>query len=57
MQSSPDTILKRKLAKIVERRTLPAKRRGFTQKAKINGQALFLRTGEYSDGTVRRNIY
>ncbi|MBC7424720.1 MAG: vitamin B12-dependent ribonucleotide reductase, partial [Ferruginibacter sp.] len=39
-------------AKIVERKTLPAKRRGFTQKAKINGQALFLRTGEYGDGTV-----
>ncbi|UAY51779.1 vitamin B12-dependent ribonucleotide reductase [Ferruginibacter albus] len=52
MQSSPDTTLKGKLAKIVERKTLPAKRRGFTQKAKINGQALFLRTGEYSDGTV-----
>ncbi len=34
------------------RRTLPAKRRGFTQKAKINGQAIFLRTGEYADGTV-----
>ncbi|HEV8271285.1 MAG TPA: vitamin B12-dependent ribonucleotide reductase, partial [Chitinophagaceae bacterium] len=33
-------------------RTLPAKRRGFTQKAKINGQAIFLRTGEYSDGTL-----
>ncbi|MDQ2862192.1 MAG: vitamin B12-dependent ribonucleotide reductase, partial [Bacteroidota bacterium] len=33
-------------------RSLPAKRRGFTQKAKINGQALFLRTGEYSDGTL-----
>lgn len=31
---------------------MPAKRRGFTQKAKINGQAIFLRTGEYSDGTV-----
>jgi ribonucleoside-diphosphate reductase alpha chain len=44
--------LKRQLATIVERRTLPAKRRGFTQKAKINGQALFLRTGEYADGTV-----
>jgi ribonucleoside-diphosphate reductase alpha chain len=44
--------LKRALATIVERRTLPAKRRGFTQKAKINGQAIFLRTGEYSDGTV-----
>jgi ribonucleoside-diphosphate reductase alpha chain len=52
VQSSPDTKLKRALATIVERRTLPAKRRGFTQKAKINGQAIFLRTGEYSDGTV-----
>ena len=52
VQSSPDTKLKRQLAMIVERRTLPAKRRGFTQKAKINGQALFLRTGEYGDGTV-----
>jgi ribonucleoside-diphosphate reductase alpha chain len=52
VQASPDTKLKRQLATIVERRTLPAKRRGFTQKAKINGQALFLRTGEYADGTV-----
>jgi ribonucleoside-diphosphate reductase alpha chain len=51
VQASPDTKLKRKLASIVERRTLPAKRRGFTQKAKINGQAIFLRTGRYSDGT------
>jgi ribonucleoside-diphosphate reductase alpha chain len=52
VQSSPDTKLKRKLASIVERRSLPAKRRGFTQKAKINGQAIFLRTGEYADGTL-----
>lgn len=52
VQSSPDTKLKRKLASIVERRALPAKRRGFTQKAKINGQAIFVRTGEYSDGTL-----
>ncbi len=52
VQNSEDTSLKRQLAMIVERRTLPAKRRGFTQKAKINGQALFLRTGEYSDGTL-----
>ena len=52
VQASPDTKLKRKLASIVERRALPAKRRGFTQKAKINGQAIFLRTGEYSDGTL-----
>jgi len=52
VQSSADTALKRQLAMIVERRALPAKRRGFTQKAKINGQALFLRTGEYADGTL-----
>lgn len=52
VQASPDTKLKRTLASIVERRSLPAKRRGFTQKAKINGQALFVRTGEYGDGTL-----
>ena len=52
VQSSADTALKRQLAMIVERRALPAKRRGFTQKAKINGQTLFLRTGEYNDGTL-----
>ncbi len=52
VQNSPDTVLKGRLAKIVERKSLPVKRRGITQKAKINGQALFLRTGEYSDGTV-----
>ena len=52
VQTSADTKLKRKLASIVERRSLPAKRFGFTQKAKINGQAVFLRTGEYSDGTL-----
>ncbi len=52
VQASPDTQLKRQLATIVERRSLPAKRRGFTQKAKINGQALFVRTGEYGDGTL-----
>lgn len=52
MQESPDTKLKRRLSTIVERKTLPAKRRGFTQKAKINGQAIFLRTGEYNDETL-----
>jgi ribonucleoside-diphosphate reductase alpha chain len=52
MQAAPDTKLKRQLSRIVERKTLPAKRRGYTQKAKINGQAIFLRTGEYSDNTL-----
>jgi len=52
MQASTDTKLKRELSRIVERKALPAKRRGYTQKAKINGQVLFLRTGEYADGTL-----
>jgi ribonucleoside-diphosphate reductase alpha chain len=52
VQSSPDTQLKRELARIVERRKLPNKRRGYTQKAKIGGQTIFLRTGEYGDGTL-----
>ncbi len=52
MAASPDTKLKRELSMIVERKKLPSKRRGYTQKAKINGQVLFLRTGEYADGTL-----
>ena len=52
MQASTDTKLKRQLSLIVEKKSLPAKRRGFTQKAKIGGQVLFLRTGEYADGTL-----
>lgn len=52
LQESPDTKLMRKLSGIVQRKQLPAKRRGFTQKAKVGGQAIFLRTGEYGDGTL-----
>ncbi len=52
VQDSPDTKLKSKLAKIVERKNLPAKRRGYTFKGKVGGQPLFLRTGEYTDGTI-----
>ena len=36
----------------MERKKLPHKRRGFTQKAKIGGQTVFVRTGEYDDGTL-----
>jgi ribonucleoside-diphosphate reductase alpha chain len=31
---------------------LSAKRRGYTIKSKVGGQAVFLRTGEYGDGTL-----
>ncbi len=52
MAASTDTKFKRQLSRIVERKSLPAKRRGFTQKARIGGQVLFLRTGEYNDQTL-----
>ena len=52
MSASTDTKFKRQLSRIVERKSLPAKRRGFTQKARIGGQVLFLRTGEYNDNTL-----
>lgn len=52
VQASPDTQLKRELSRIVERKQLPAKRRGYTFKAKVGGQPLFVRTGEYDDGTL-----
>jgi ribonucleoside-diphosphate reductase alpha chain len=31
---------------------LPKKRRGFTQEARVGGHKIFLRTGEYEDGTL-----
>jgi ribonucleoside-diphosphate reductase alpha chain len=52
MQESTDTHFMRELSRIVERKKLPHKRRGFTQKAKIGGQTVFVRTGEYDDGTL-----
>ena len=35
-----------------ERRRLPKKRRGFTQEARVGGQKVYLRTGEYDDGKL-----
>lgn len=35
-----------------KRRSLPARRGGYTQKAIIGGHKLYLRTGEYEDGTL-----
>jgi ribonucleoside-diphosphate reductase alpha chain len=37
---------------LAKRRPLPARRNGYTQKAVIGGHKLYLRTGEYEDGTV-----
>ena len=52
MSESTDTTFKRQLSRIVERKKLPHKRKGFTQKAKVGGQTVFVRTGNYNDGTL-----
>jgi ribonucleoside-diphosphate reductase alpha chain len=44
-----ERVLVRYLAK---RRPLPSRRSGYTQKAIVGGHKLYLRTGEYEDGTV-----
>ena len=36
----------------MEKIKLPNRRGGYTQKMKIGGQTLYLRTGEYEDGTL-----
>jgi ribonucleoside-diphosphate reductase alpha chain len=36
----------------LRRRRLPKRRHGFTQEARIGGHKVFLRTGEYEDGTI-----
>jgi ribonucleoside-diphosphate reductase alpha chain len=35
-----------------KRRSLPGRRSGYTQKAKIGGHSIFIRTGEYADGSL-----
>ena len=37
---------------IAKRRRLPDRREGYTQKVKINGQTVYLRTGEYTSGEL-----
>ena len=38
--------------KKLQRRRLPTFRHGFTQEARLGGHKIFLRTGEYEDGTI-----
>lgn len=52
MMLSTDTTFKRQLSSIVNRKRLPGKRGGFTQKAKVGGHTVFVRTGEYDDSTL-----
>ena len=52
LDRSTDTHFKRQLSSVVEKKSMPAKRSGFTQKAAVGGQTIFVRTGEYEDGTL-----
>ncbi len=48
-QKAASQVLVRYLAK---RRPLPTRRIGYTQKAVVGGHKIYLRTGEYKDGTI-----
>src|SRR5690606_20188380 len=48
-----EKIVERVVEKVVrEQEKLPSRRKGYTQKAKIGGNTIFLRTGEYDDGRL-----
>ncbi len=48
-----EKIVERIIEKVVrEQEKLPTRRKGYTQKAKIGGHTVFLRTGEYDDGRL-----
>src|SRR5690606_22655771 len=52
LQRSEDTSFMRQLSRVVQKKVMPSRRQGFTQKASIDGQTVFVRTGEYQDGTL-----
>ncbi len=37
---------------IAKRRLMPGRRRGYTQKARVGGHKVYIRTGEYDDGSL-----
>ncbi|MFO0876959.1 MAG: vitamin B12-dependent ribonucleotide reductase [Gemmataceae bacterium] len=51
-QAEPVKVAERIIYKIGERRRLPDRRAGYTQKARIGGHKIYLRTGEYEDGSL-----
>ena len=47
-----ERIVERVVQQRVDRRRLPQRRKGYTQKAIVGGHKVYLRTGEYEDGKV-----
>jgi ribonucleoside-diphosphate reductase alpha chain len=47
-----ERIIERVIERSASRRRLPHRRKGYTQKAIVGGHKVYLRTGEYEDGTL-----
>jgi len=50
-----ERVVERIIEKVVQpaqRRKLPTRRRGYTQKANVGGHKIYIRTGEYDDGAL-----
>ncbi len=52
LKNSKDPSFKQQLSNMATRKNLPNKRYGFTHKAKIDGNTVFVRTGNYEDGAL-----
>jgi ribonucleoside-diphosphate reductase alpha chain len=52
IENSRNTDFMLQLAGIVNKKRLPNRRTGFTQKATVGGQTMFIRTGQYEDGRL-----
>jgi ribonucleoside-diphosphate reductase alpha chain len=52
-RAQPQVIAERIVERIIaKRRKLPQRRKGYTQKAVVGGHKVYLRTGEYEDGSL-----
>ena len=51
-ESVPERVVRIIEKQITARRRLPARRRGYTQKAIVGGHKVYLRTGEFEDGSI-----
>ena len=47
-----ERVIERVIERAATRRRLPDRRKGYTQKAIVGGHKVYLRTGEYEDGTL-----
>lgn len=47
-----ERVVEKIIERVAERRRLPHRRKGYTQKASVGGHKVYLRTGEFEDGTI-----